>query len=72
MEIPHNGQQVTAKIEIVLLSNGQLGFTMSVPDRFTFNGMIETAKQSGLLHFAQKEAQKVVGPGLEDRNRLKI
>lgn len=62
---------VVAKIEIVLLANGQMGFSMKVPSRYVFNAMMETAKQNGLAELYQREQQKVVAPE-PDMSRIKL
>lgn len=64
--------QIVAKVEIVLLSNGQMMFKKQVPTRFMFNGMMESAKQEGLAQFFQEEQQKVVAPSADAAHRLKL
>ena len=68
-----NGQppQVVGKIEIVLFSNGQMGFNMQGLSRFHFNGMMETAKQMGLVEILKSEQHKVVLPE-PDVSRLQL
>lgn len=65
------GAQVTARIEIALLSNGQMAFNMQVPSRFIFNAMMETGKQQGLQELMTAEQQKVKLPDV-DVSRLKL
>jgi hypothetical protein len=66
-----NGTQITAQIQITLLSNGQMQFGMNVPSRFVFNAMMETAKQNGLAQLHEAESRKVALPE-PDISRLKI
>lgn len=68
-----NGQHppIVAKIEIVLMANGQIGYAMNVPSRYVFNAMMETAKQNMLGDLMKQEMQKVKLPDV-DVSRLKI
>lgn len=54
-----NAPEETARIEIVLLADGQLQVAMNVPSRYVFNAMMETAKQNLLGQIAQTEMRQM-------------
>lgn len=70
-----NGVQPVAVIQIFLMPDGQMQCNAQVPNRYTMNAMMETAKQNFLAQLieAEKNPNKVVVPppmpGVDLRNR---
>ncbi len=64
---------VVAQITITLNAQGRLGCSFDVPNRPTFNMMMETGKQDMLRSLAEKEqgnGLQIAPPGLEvERNK---
>lgn len=61
---PINGQAPVAFIQIALMQDGRLHIASQVPNRYTLNGMLETAKQNLVAQVLADEQQvgKVVVP----------